>query len=191
MRSPHTQHGRRRPAVALIAALAVAVTATPALAADCPGANSEPGELGTTEATRVTLCLVNAERTQRGLGKLRANRKLAKAARRYAHSMVDRGFFAHVSPNGSTPLARIKATGYLRGASGWSIGENLAWGTGDLATPVSIVRSWMESPGHRENILNKGFREFGMGVALGAPDDSYDGDIGATYVNAFGSRGHS
>ncbi len=147
-----------------------------------------PEELGAYRAAQVTTCLVNAERTKRGLQKLRTNSRLIKAARRYAHTMVDHQFFDHVSPGGSTPLTRIKATGYLRDANGWTIGENLAWGTGELATPGNIVKAWMKSAGHRENILRRSFSELGMGVAIGAPVDQYESDGGGTYATSFGSR---
>jgi uncharacterized protein YkwD len=80
---------------------------------------------------------------------------------------------------------RIKRTNYLRGARGWTLGENLAWGTGSAATPARIVSAWMHSPGHRRNILDRRYREFGIGLALGAPT----GGPGATYVNEFGRRG--
>ena len=64
------------------------------------------------------------------------------------------------------------------------LGENLAWGTGALATPRSIMQAWMNSAGHRQNILNREFREFGVGVAAGNPS-ARDG-LGATYANEFG-----
>jgi uncharacterized protein YkwD len=97
--------------------------------------------------------------------------------------MVRRHYFSHVSLSGSTFLQRIKRTGYLRRARSWSAGENIAWGSGGYATPRSIVRAWMNSPPHRENILNGRFREIGLGVARGAPRGG-----GATYVNEFGYR---
>ena len=83
--------------------------------------------------------------------------------------MVSGRFFSHDAPNGSTPLSRIRHTHYLSGARCWTIGENLAWGTGRLATPRATVRAWMHSPGHRANILNGSFREIGIGIATGAP----------------------
>jgi uncharacterized protein YkwD len=81
--------------------------------------------------------------------------------------------------------ARILRTGYARN-QGWSLGENIAWGTGDLGTAGSIQRAWMESPGHRANILRPQFREIGIGIAVGAPVPG--GDEGATYTTDFGVR---
>jgi uncharacterized protein YkwD len=119
-----------------------------------------------------------------GLRKLRVHRSLSHAATSYAHLMVRRHFFDHVSPSGSTMMQRIKRTNYLRHARGFTLGENLAWGQGSLATPAQIVNAWMHSPGHRANILNGSYREIGIGIALGSPA----GGGGATYVNEFGRR---
>lgn len=82
-------------------------------------------------------------------------------------------------------LERIKATSYLTGPlQRWSVGENIAYGTGTLGTPKAIVDAWMHSPGHRANILDRSFREIGLGVRLGSPV----GSDGATYVHNFGRR---
>lgn len=135
---------------------------------------------------RATLCLLNVERTKHGLGKLRANGKLRAAAQPYANMMVAEKFFDHVSPGGSTFIRRVASSSYLGGANGWSLGENLAWGGGPLATAGKIVRAWMHSPEHRHNILTASYRDIGIGIALGTP---VGGSMpGATYVNEFGKR---
>lgn len=159
-------------------ARAAAVTACPAAAAA-----PESASLDTLEDT--VLCLVNRERTSRGLVRLRSNGRLATAATKYSRLMVAEDFFSHVSPSGSTMSARIKASGYLKGGRSYRFGENLAWGTGDLGSPVEIVNTWMHSPGHRANILQPAYREVGVGVALGAPGR----DEGATYTTEFGVKG--
>jgi hypothetical protein len=102
--------------------------------------------------------------------------------------MVDQRFFDHVSPDGSTMLQRIKAAGWVAAPGSWTVGENIAWGSGSLATPVSIVDGWMHSAGHRANILNGSFAEIGIGIAAGAPRSGISGEA-ATYVTDFGSRG--
>jgi uncharacterized protein YkwD len=135
-----------------------------------------------------TLCLINAERQQRGLPPLTANPQLGKAAQNYSRAMVRERFFDHVSPGGSTLLSRVKrGTRYLRGARSYSLGENIAWGSGDFATPRETVKGWMASAGHRANILNRRFRHIGIGVVNGAPDDD-QGMPAATYTNDFGYR---
>jgi uncharacterized protein YkwD len=98
--------------------------------------------------------------------------------------MVAARFFAHEAGH-STVLSRIKRTGYVRG--NWSLGENIAWGSGGLATPRAIVNGWMHSPGHRANILHGAFRDIGIGIRLGAPGQGLSG--GATYVTDFGKHG--
>ena len=84
--------------------------------------------------------------------------------------MVDHQYFAHEGRDGSQPAERIRATGYLSGGGAWRIGENLAWGTGDLASPRAIMAAWMHSPGHRANILQPQYRQIGFGVIAGNPN---------------------
>ena len=166
--------------------LAVALAAPAGATAGCANAAASPSSVSSKDAVRTTVCLVNRERSSRGLRGVRLNRRLSKGAARYARDMVRRDYFSHVSPSGSTFLQRIKRTGYLSRARAWTTGENLAWGLGARATPRSIVQSWMKSPGHRANILNGRFREVGIAVVGGAPGRSENS--GATYVNTFGSR---
>jgi uncharacterized protein YkwD len=99
--------------------------------------------------------------------------------------MVVQNFFSHVARSGSTFDQRIRRAGYLRGFNGWALGENLAWGSGRESTPRRIVRAWMHSPEHRRNILDRHFRDAGLGIAVGLP---VPGSSGATYVNEFGHR---
>ncbi len=134
--------------------------------------------------TAATLCLVNGERADRGLASLAPNAKLAAAASAYAADLVAGSYFSHTGRDGSSSLVRIQRSGYITSGAGYVLGENLAWGTGALATPRSIMQAWMNSDGHRQNILNPRFREFGMGIAVGNPA-SRDGH-GATYANEFG-----
>jgi uncharacterized protein YkwD len=98
--------------------------------------------------------------------------------------MVRGNFFGHVAPSGSTPTSRIRKGGYMRGTRSWRIGENLAWGVGSSSTPRATMSNWMNSAGHRANILNPSFREIGIGIAKGAP--GYPG--GVTYTTHFGAR---
>jgi uncharacterized protein YkwD len=133
-----------------------------------------------------TLCLLNRERTSRGRRKLSVNGRLAAAARAHAVDMVKRHYFDHTAPGGVSFVRRIMRRDYAQPGDGWRVGENLAWGSHDLATPRMIVRSWMNSPGHRANILNGNFREIGIGVARGAPEAGVG--RAATYATEFGAR---
>jgi uncharacterized protein YkwD len=177
--------------IAIVAAgiLAASAVATPAHAADCAEADLMPTASNLAQIRQATLCLLNAERSAHGLRDLRANPRLRRAATGYARLMDSTNFFSHTSPSGSTMLSRITSTKYLSGARTWTIGENLAWGTGSYATPAGAVRAWMRSPGHRRNILNPAFREIGIGVADGAPISVAAAASGATYATDFGSRG--
>jgi uncharacterized protein YkwD len=180
---------RTRIAVVAAGVLAAMAAASPAAHAKCSGAGLLPNGANAAKVRHATLCLLNAQRLTHGLSKLHGNGRLGHAAGGYAHLMARRNFFSHVSPTGSTPLSRIKRAHYLAGARSWTIGENLAWGTGSLATPRATVRAWMNSPGHRANILNPGFREIGIGIARGAPVHVGAAARGATYATDFGRRG--
>ncbi len=164
--------------------LAVGAPAAHAAGAECAGADVDPATATLGQTTGATLCLVNAERTSRGLKALTRDGRLDTAARRHTADMVERQYFAHRSPEGRHPADRIRAAGYLTSATAWVVGENLAWGTYDRGTPRAIVKAWMGSPGHRANILDRRYREIGLGVAAGNPVLG-DGE-GATYATTFG-----
>ena len=172
-------------AVCLITA-ALCLAAPAQAAAECGNGNLRPSSENLAEVRAAVLCMINEQRSERGLVKLRANAKLRRAAERHSRNMTENDFFDHVSPSGTTPVERVKAAGYLTGASSWAVGENIAWGEQRLSTPREIMQSWMESPGHKANILNRGFRHVGIGVVVGAPVDDASG--GATYTTAFGKR---
>src|SRR6202011_5092993 len=95
-----------------------------------------------------TLCLVNRERTARGLVALRLDTLLQGVAVAHSADMVARDYFAHTTPSGETAPARIIASGYAPAGAGYTVGENIAYGTGSRSTPRSIVAAWMNSPGH-------------------------------------------
>jgi uncharacterized protein YkwD len=182
----------RRLLVAFVLA-ACAVVALPVATADASkrsgeGANTglQPAPGNVRAVREAVLCLHNRERAARGLPPLRESAKLRRAAQGHSDAMVAERFFAHESPSGADLADRILATGYAHGR-GWSLGENIAWGTGSLATAAEIQRAWMESPGHRANILRRQFREVGIGIAPGAPVDA-GGLAGATYTADFGVR---
>ena len=98
--------------------------------------------------------------------------------------MGERGFFAHDTPDGVEPAERIVAAGYPR--TGVSVGENLAWGEENAGTPEEIVEGWMDSSGHRANILRPEFQEIGVGLAY-EPPQPVSGRV-AVYTTNFGGR---
>ena len=176
-------------ALASLAMLAaVLATAVPALAAGaCRAAAAGPAAADPDELEQTVLCLVNRERSRRGLDRLRSEPRLARAARAHSRDMARRDFFSHVSPGGATVMARLADAGYRAGPRGLMVGENIAWGSGAYAAPAHVVESWMESAGHRANILNRSFREIGVGAAAGAPRP-VGGQSAATYTTDFGAR---
>ena len=150
--------------------------------AACPNPTPAPEALGA--VAEAALCLLNGERADHGLAPLAPNDSLRAAAAAYAQDLVAGSYFSHTGRDGSDVYDRIERAGYLERAGGWALGENLAWGTGVLATPASIMQAWMNSPGHRANILNPSYREIGIGIVTGNPARA-DG-AGATYATEFG-----
>ena len=181
-------HARRYAVAAVAAAGLMIPLAAPsgAMADGCDNRNAHPGDASKAKIRAATLCLLNRKRAVHGARKLRENKRLAKAARKHAADMVRRDYFAHTAPGGVSFVDRIMKQDYVKNGQGWVLGENLAWGSYQLATPKSIVRSWMNSPGHRANILNKRFREIGIGVVDGAPVPGTS--HAATYATSFGTR---
>ncbi|MDP1849472.1 MAG: CAP domain-containing protein [Solirubrobacteraceae bacterium] len=171
---------------ALLGSFAVAAPA--AQAATCAGADVSPAAASIGTAKAAVLCLLNHQRAARGLAPLVGEASLESAATRYSRTMVQERFFAHVSPSGQTLRQRLAA--YIGSARDFTVGENLAWGEGARATPASIVRGWMNSDGHRANILNGAFTEIGIGIVPGSPVGSLPTGS-ATYTTHFGSRGRS
>jgi uncharacterized protein YkwD len=136
------------------------------------------------ELVRTALdCLHDQARAQHGLRPLKADAALKAAAAGHTDDMLARGYFEHDSPEGETFADRILAAGYARPGQGWSLGENLAWGTDTLATPAALMAAWLESEGHRANILDRRFRELGLAVRLGTPT----GAAGVTISAEFGA----
>lgn len=105
----------------------------------------------TAEVTRLT----NVERAKAGCGALRTDSRLAAAALAHSRDMVDRDYFSHSSPDGKGPGDRATAAGYQR----WS-GENIAAG---YPTAAAVVQGWMNSAGHKANILNCQSKATGVG----------------------------
>lgn len=100
--------------------------------------------------------LVNEARVKNGLKALKANWELSRVARYKSQDMVDKRYFSHNSPTYGTPFQMIKAFGL----SYRSAGENIAYGQ---RTPQQVFDTWMNSSGHRANILNASYTQIGVG----------------------------
>jgi len=170
--------------LSLVACLAMAAPSS-ALADDCPGADLTPLQANLPQVAAATLCLLNVERSAAGLSPLTEQADLTSASRTYSELMVSAHFFAHVAPDGSGLSDRLTTAGYLGAPGSWIVGENIAWGESYLATPREIMKAWMNSAGHKANILSADYREVGLGIATGVPTST---NGGATYTTDFGSR---
>jgi uncharacterized protein YkwD len=155
--------------------------------ASCPDVDLAPSDANLPQIEAAILCLVNGERQDNGRSAVASNGPLKDASLKHSKDMVDNTFFAHESPSGSTLVSRVEPTGYIPADGEWVLGENLAFGTGALATPKAIVQGWMDSPGHRENLLNPDFKDVGIGIVTGVPVEGRSG--GATYTTDYGAKG--
>jgi uncharacterized protein YkwD len=120
---------------------------------------SRTAAVGISASERALLEEVNSVRAAHGLGALRIDGRLIRAARSHTQTMLRQRTFAH----GNT-VARLRRFGVRSGR----VGENLAWGTGTLASAEAIVGMWLKSPAHRANLLHRGFRKIGLGTGFGS-----------------------
>ncbi|MEU6815365.1 CAP domain-containing protein [Streptomyces sp. NPDC046860] len=117
----------------------------------------QPAATASGEVARIVE-LVNAERAKVGCSPVKLNSTLSKAAQDHSADMAAHNTMSHTGSDGSDPGSRITAAGYQ-----WSAyGENVAYG---YSTPEQVMAGWMNSSGHRENILNCSFKEIGVGLA--------------------------
>jgi uncharacterized protein YkwD len=122
--------------------------------AGCAGANASVGNTPPAVLRSAVVCLVNRQRAAHRLPPLYASPLLNRSAQDWTNAMVSTDQFTH----GANFAGRISAAGYI-----WrSAGENIATG---YATPRAVVRAWMSSPGHCQNILNPNYRNVGTGVS--------------------------
>ncbi len=118
------------------------------------------------EAVReLALAVVNRLRAERGRPAVARDRRLDAAAQAHAEDMLARSYYAHRGPDGRSPQARARAAGYRRQGA---IAENIAKG---LFTPAEAVDRWMDSSGHRQNILLRRAVAAGLGVAVGPGEE--------------------
>ena len=109
-----------------------------------------------TQYEQEVIRLVNEIRVQNGLSALTYNWELSRVARYKSQDMVDNRYFSHTSPTYGTPFQMIRSFGL----SYRSAGENIAYGQ---RTPQSVVNAWMNSSGHRANILSSSYTQIGVG----------------------------
>ena len=151
-------------------------------AGTCGSADSQL-DLDPTTARAVMTCLTNYARTRAGLRPLRTSPALNAAGDAKLAADVSCGDFSH-TPCGR-PFESVFAA-YIRGARSYTLGENIAWGTGSYATPRQTMSSWLHSSGHRQNILRSSFTELGVGYL---PNQAFQGFGGTSlWSQEFGAR---
>ncbi len=184
----------RHPIAVPLAVIALAILAfggwsasTPesALAAGCPGADKGPRKISSKKAAELVVCLVNKQRSKRGMSKLSYNRELAGAARSHSKQMQKTDCFDHICPGEAALAGRYQRSDYLPCSCSWGIGENIAWGSGGKGSPRWIVKAWMGSSMHRANILGS-YEHAAAGVRWGSPQ--HRSAHAGTYTLDFGYK---
>ena len=175
---PH--HVHRRQLVAALALGAVLTIATAdAQARSCPGARAKVSDASPGKLRDALLCLVNRKRSAEGLGRLRFDRKLQRAAVRHARDMVRHDYFAHQRPGGPDLSERLDRARW----KGTHWGETIAYGCGRSSTPRATLKGWLNSPPHRAILLSGTYKRGGLGLGRQAPCGR-----GATWVMDVGRK---
>ncbi|WUC39830.1 CAP domain-containing protein [Streptomyces sp. NBC_00557] len=144
---------------------------TPSRKASKSPAAGAPGTASAASAAEAqVLKLVNEERAKVGCSPLTASSSLSRLAESFSDDMAARGFFDHTDPDGKSPWDRAAAAGIANLG-----GENIARGQSDAA---AVMQAWMNSPGHRANILNCDFKTLGVGVHFGPGGPWWTQDFG-------------
>jgi uncharacterized protein YkwD len=152
----------------------------------CNDSGITPSDANIGQLNDAILCLVNGERADAGLPALNHVSQLDQSSDGMCKRMVSEHFFAHETPDGKNVVDRVEPTGYIPNSGDWVVGENLAWGSGALSTPQAIVNGWMNSPGHKANILAPDYKDIGLAACMGSPTTTNSG--GTVYVNNFGAK---
>jgi uncharacterized protein YkwD len=125
----------------------------------CANAGAPAADLGAKQLRKAVRCLVNEQRLARGAGKLTRDSSLERAARRHSKVMVATDCLAHRCGDEDSLERRIAKAGYFEPALAWEYAEN----TGCAPTAEAMVKSWMASREHRVYMLDRDFRELGVG----------------------------
>ena len=154
----------------------------------CENAGMTPDAANIAAVEQATMCLVNQARTQHDMTALLPNTDLQETAEAHNNDMIADRYFAQSSPSGMTLLSRVRLTGYLANdPSSCLVGQDIAWGSGYLATPSAIVSSWTSSPAVLANIL-QAYTDTGVAISAQVPTSLSGGGLGATYTRDFGAR---
>ena len=173
--------------------LAVVVTLVAALgmsSASALAAGSNPARriAAVNTLERQVLTEINVVRARRGLAALRMSRPLSAAADLHSRKMAQLGFFSHNSADGTSFWKRVQRFYGWNGFRTWSVGENLLWSSPEIDAG-GAVQMWMDSPGHRANLLSTQWREIGLSAVFVPAAPGIFGGRDVTIVTAdFGIR---
>jgi uncharacterized protein YkwD len=155
--------------LALVLLASDVIIPTTDAAATVPNA-AIPPSIATAEVEEEVFHTINRFRTENHLAPLSVTKDLSNVARLHSQDMATHDYFDHVSPNGDSLRKRITRGGITN----WNrLAENIAMNYGHLDPAWVAVRGWLESPPHRQNILDKDLTETGIGVAVDAKGRVY------------------
>jgi uncharacterized protein YkwD len=174
--------------MALLAAAILSLGAGPDTAGAllrCGAAGAAPHKATDHQLRTSVLCLVNRARERHGIAPLAFSPALRQSATAQAGNIARSGSLSHYGPRGSDLAVRASRSGY---SGSYRLAENIAAGRGRRhGSPLAILRTWMQSDGHRQNVLDPGLRDFGVGIArggrLGEGSDNF-----AVYTLDLGAR---
>ena len=178
------------PLSALVAgtlAAGIALAAGPGIetaAASCPHARAHPHEVSLGKLREAITCLINHERSQHERHRLDPNRKLERAAQRHDDTMLEQDCFKHQCIDEPNLNHRVRQTGYTKGENAWAFAEDLGYDN----TPREMIKRWLNTKFDRHNLLDRDFRDVGVGVGWGVPKATLDDSKFATYTIVSGWR---
>jgi uncharacterized protein YkwD len=150
-------------------AAATVPAAAPTTAPACANTTAIPTPATLAQATTALVCLINAERTKRGLPALHVSPQLKQAALAHSKDMVARKYFSHTSRGGATPRQRVQRTGYFRKGKRGRLNETLVLGAGSDASPDRLAKKLFGHPPHKKIALSRLYRDIGAGLVIGYP----------------------
>lgn len=164
-------------------ALSLGPGVAPASAA-CPHARAHPHDVALPKIRKAITCLVNRRREKRDRRVLEPNQRLELAARRHTKAMLAEDCLRHRCPGEPGLNRRVRRSRYPKGQSSWGFAEIIGFEN----TPSQMIGRWMNTRFNRRTLLNRDFRDLGVGVGWGAPLAGQDDSEFATYTIVFGWR---
>jgi uncharacterized protein YkwD len=191
----HLRDRRHSSSVALRLWAALSIAVLLMLAITLNGSRSASAGARAASAARIAelprarlLAGINSLRRSRGLSALTLSEPLARGAQARAYSMAQKGYFAHVAPDGTPFWREILRYYKLHGFARWKVGENILWSVATV-TSDEIVGDWLASPEHAEILLNPGWTQIGTETIRASSAPGFYGNRDVTIVVAeFGTR---